>query len=412
MPSSSAPIQSQSAPLQPSNALPTAKQSQPVQGSEVAAPKQTAALMERLFGSDGDEDSDSTDDKAKLEKPAFPHQAAAEGSKTPQQKQQSPLPASAVVQSVSKSGNVPTASHRATDLQGARSGSAQGTSQETAASQHLPSSASLGQRLVDPAAPKRSISFSDSMRRRQSSSAVRRRQTFNDAADAAISEALSQRNAATAATQATELASQSAELVSQSVQDTAVVQPGADVSTHVTPVSVHHQTAQPYVSAIFQPDQAAQATATDQMQRSSSTQALPTGRTGSGLGSEVSASTGQQGKQEEGQDAPKVITRSSQAEVAPKLKMGSRLAASMAKLAASKNAGNAHHDSAAPAAAVTLVPPKADGKKSTIPEDVKRALLAKVPDLCNLFVFDAVYYSYHCLSRALLLTPLQTLHGP
>lgn len=395
-------MQSQSAPLQTRAVLPVAEKSQPVQGSEIAAPKQTAALMERLFGSDDDEDSDSTDDKAKLEKPAFAHQAAAAGVRAPQQKQQSSLPASAVVQSVSKSGNVPTASHRATDLQGARSGSAHGASQETAASQHLPSSASLGQRLVDPAAPKRSISFSDSMRRRQSSSAVRRRQAFNDAADAAISEALSQRDAAAAASQAIELASQSAELASQSVQDTAVIQPEADVSTHVTPVSVHHKAAQPQVTAIAQPDQAAQATTTDQMQRSSSTQALPSGRTGSGSGSQVAASRGQQGQQEEGQDAPKVITRSSQAEVAPKLKMGSRLAASMAKLAASKNAGNAHHDSAAPAAAVTLLPPKADGKKSTIPEDVKRALLAKVPDLCVLFVFGAVYYSYHCQSRALL----------
>jgi len=50
----------------------------------------------------------------------------------------------------------------------------------------------------------------------------------------------------------------------------------------------------------------------------------------------------------------------------------------MAKLAASKKAGSAQADVAAAAAVAAPLPPKDDGKKSVIPEDIKRALLAKV----------------------------------
>ena len=117
------------------------------------------------------------------------------------------------------------------------------------------------------------------------------------------------------------------------------------------------------------------------VRQTSGTQDLPTGRTQSWGPTHPAGA--EQGVQEEEQDAPRLITRTSEAEVAPKLKVGSRLAASMAKLAAAKTAGKPQPD-VAPSAAAVPNPLKEGGKTSTIPDDVKRALLAKVICCCQL----------------------------
>ncbi len=364
-------IATDNAPLQPGDATSVPGQPKPIPGTQAAAFKQTGDLMKGLFGSDED-DSDSADREADSQK-AVPAQQAAASSVTAAQTDRLQQVVSGNGQPVSEqSGRVSAASHSSTDRQPAATPVFSGTSHRTGLTRNsIPSSSSLGQRLVDPTAPKRNISFSNSMRRRQSSSVIQRREAFNEAADAAISQALSQRAAAAAPTQASDLASESA-------QDAAVVKPEADVSPHVMPVGVPQQASYVgHVTAAVQCDHANHVTASDQSQRLSSTQALPSGRTGSGLRSESPAGSKRDNHEEE-QDAPKLITRTSQAEVAPKLKTGSRLAASMAKLAASKKAGNAQADVAAPAAAAAPLPPKDGGKKSVIPEDIKHALLAKV----------------------------------
>ena len=365
-------IATDSAPLQPGDAPAVLGQPKPIPGMPAAALKQTGALMKGLFGSD-EGDSDCADDEEDSQD-AVPAQQAAASSVTAAQTDRLQQAVSGNGQPVSEhSGRAPAASHSSTDRQPAAAPVSSGPSHRTGlAGNSIPSSSSLGQRLVDPTAPKRSISFSNSMRRRQSSSVIQRREAFNEAADAAISQALSHHAAATALTQAADLASESA-------QDAAVVKPEADVSPHVMPVSVPQQaTHVGHVTTAEQLDQANHVTASDQSQRSSSTQALPSGRTGSGLQSENPAGIKRDKHEEEEQDAPKLITRTSQAEMAPKLKSGSRLAASMAKLAASKKAGNAQAEVAAPAAAAAPLLPKDDGKKSAIPENIKRALLAKV----------------------------------
>ncbi|KAA6425451.1 MAG: UV-stimulated scaffold A protein [Trebouxia sp. A1-2] len=361
-----------SAPLRPGDAPSVSGQPKPIPGTPGAALKQTGALLKGLFGSDED-DSDSADHEADSQK-AAPAQQAAASSMTAAQTDRLQQVVSRNGQPASQqSGKASAALHSSTDRQPAAARSSSGPSHKRGLpGDSIPSSSSLGQSLVDPTAPKRSISFSDSMRRRQSSSVIQRREAFNEAADAAISQALSQRAATAAPTKASELASESA-------QGAAMVKPEADVSSHVMAVSVPQQASHVgHVTAAAQLDQANHVTASDQSQRSSSTQTLPCGRTGSGLRSENPAEIKQDNHEEE-QDAPKLITRTSQAEAAPKLKTGSRLAASMAKLAAAKKAGSAQADVAAPAAVAAPLPPKDDGKKSVIPEDIKRALLAKAP---------------------------------
>ncbi len=360
-----------SAPLQPGDAPAVPSQPKSIPETQAAALKQTGALMKGLFGSDED-DSDSADREEDSQE-ALPAQQPAASTAIASQTGRLQQVVSGDGQPVSEqSGKASAASHSSTDRHAAAAPVSSGPSHRTGLTGNsIPSSSSLGQRLVDPTAPKRSISFSNSMRRRQSSSVIQRREAFNEAADAAISQALSQRAAAAASTQASDL-------VSESAQDAAVVQPEADVSPHVVPVSVPQQASHVgHVTTAEQLDQANHVTASDQSQRSSSTQALPSGRTGSGLQSDIPAGI-KRDKHKEEQDAPKLITRTSQAEVAPKLKTGSRLAASMAKLAASKKAGNGQADVAASAAVAAPLPPKDDGKKSAIPEDIKRALLAKV----------------------------------
>ena len=331
-------------------------------GTICTDPKQQSALMERLFGSDDDSGDDNKDNS----NVSVQRQEA----EAPQASGQLPKEASSVQESaVARVGTaadvplnfltdrdaIPFGGDNQAGL-GAESGN------KISISRNLTDSSSLGQRLVDPTAPKRAISFSNSARHRQSTSAKRRTEAFNAAADAAINQALAQR-AATEDTQASDLASQSA-------QDAAVVKPEADASTTITlgrqqPSHVSH------VTAVVQPEQATDVT----VRQASGTQDLPTGRTQTWGPTDPAGAA--QGVQEEEQDAPRLITRTSEAEVAPKLKVGSRLAASMAKLAAAKKAGKPQPDAAPSAAAVPNLP-KEGGKMSTIPDDVKRALLAKV----------------------------------
>ena len=383
-------IATDSAPLQPGDAPSVPAQPEPIPGTPAAACKQTGALMKGLFGSDED-DSDSADDEEDSQD-AVPAQQAAAPSVRAAQTDRLQQVASGDGQPVSEhSGKASAASHSSTDRQAAAPPVSSGPSHRTGLTGNsIPSSSSLGQRLLDPTAPKRSISFSNSMRRRQTSSVIQRREAFNEAADAAISQALSQRAAAAAPTQASDLASESA-------QDAAVAKPEADVSHHVVPGSVPQQASHVgHVPPAVQLEQANHVTASDQSQRSSSTQALPSGRTGSSLQPENPAGI-KRDKHEEEQDAPKLITRTSQAEVAPKLKTGSRLAASMAKLVASKKAGDGQADVAAPAAVAAPLPPKDDGKKSAIPEDIKHALLAKVNgfSLDGLLATQLLLHQFH-----------------
>ena len=325
-------------------------------GTICTDPKQQSALMERLFGSD----DDSNDDNEDISNMSVQRQEA----EAPQASGQ--LPKEAILVQESAVARAGTALRFLTDRDaipfgGDNQGLGAESGNKISISRNLTGSSSVGQRLVDPTAPKRAISFSNSIRHRQSTSAKRRTEAFNAAADAAINQALAQR-AATEDTQASDLAS-------QPVQDAAVVKPEADAATTITlvrqqPSHVGH------VTAVVQPEQATDVT----VRQTSGTQDLPTGRTQSWGPTE-------QGVQEEEQDAPRLITRTSEAEVAPKLKVGSRLAASMAKLAAAKKAGKPQPDVAPSAAAVPNLL-KEGGKTSTIPDDVKRALLAKVICCC------------------------------
>ena len=89
-------------------------------------------------------------------------------------------------------------------------------------------------------------------------------------------------------------------------------------------------------------------------------------------------------------ESARTITRDVKAEAAPKLKVGSRLAANMAKLAASRKASSIA--AAQPAGPAAVAPSqeaaeqeaqvKEQGKKSTIPEGIRQKLLAQVK-LCT-----------------------------
>ena len=242
--------------------------------------------------------------------------------------------------------------------------------------------AGLSQPLVDPAAPRRSISFSNSLRRRQASSMQQRKDAFNAAADAAVMQAAAQRST---------VGSQATASVSEMSQGAAAAKTEADESrrgllgssphkpTHgrSSGDDIHKTLAKPnsVVSSASGPDQGSSVSPSTLPRQPSVTQDLPGGRVQSAAAPAAPARTA--GLMAQGsEEAPKVITRTSQAEPAPKLKTGSRLAASMAKLAASKRAPS---DQPAPVAAAPPAQQSGDGqKKSAIPEDVKRALLAKV----------------------------------
>ena len=151
-----------------------------------AKSKDTAALMENLFGSDNDDD-DMSGSKIRSKSPALPNQA--EPSLEPEKHlQQSTPPTSQLA------GTAASTDRKAQLSLGSRPSSSLGTSQNPSRS------SSSGQRLVDPTAPKRSISFSNHAARRRPSSIVKqRRDAFDAAADAAIAEAIAQRAAATSA---------------------------------------------------------------------------------------------------------------------------------------------------------------------------------------------------------------------
>ena len=233
------------------------------------------------------------------------------------------------------------------------------------------------QQPFDPTAPKRRISFNNSLKRRQASGLQQRRDAFNEAADAAISQALAQH---------TVPGSQAAELASQPSSDAAAARQEADESSHLTHGTTWHKLIH-NAGSVVQLTPAPQAQTDAQTNSSmaekalsrtpgsipnssSGTRDLPAGRVQS---INTLASTSSK-PGDLAQDAPKV-TRTSQAEPAPKLKTGSRLAASMAKMAASKRAGSEQTE---PAVGVTVNPTDNKQKQSAIPEDVKRALLAKV----------------------------------
>ena len=233
------------------------------------------------------------------------------------------------------------------------------------------------QPLVDPAAPRRTISFSNSLRRRQASSIQQRKDAFNAAADAAVLQAAAQRSAA---------GSQAAVSASGPSPGAVAAKSEADESMRALPeVSLHrpmHGTssgidinqAPVKPSSASVPDQEVSVMPSALPRQPSVTQDLPGGRVQSAAAPPAPARTA--GLMPQGcEEVPKVITRTSQAEPAPKLKTGSRLAASMAKLAASKRAPS---DQPAPVAAAAMQQIGDGQKKSVIPEDVKRSLLAKV----------------------------------
>ena len=145
------------------------------------------------------------------------------------------------------------------------------------------------------------------------------------------------------------------------------------------------------------PVQASLKAAADPQQHiGSASQVLPSDSASQGQG--LSASSAQTAQTDTApevapKEAPNVITRPNQAEKAPKLKLGSRLAASMAKLATSRQPESAKPEVAATTSAALPTSAKDQNKQSTIPEDIKKALLAKVS--CN--VPDKINNSAFCL---------------
>lgn len=331
-----------------------------------ASQQKSTALMESLFGSDDDVEvavGDGQEAQVRII-PAGKQQAESAAS-VAQQRRQSTAQAAGTADVVDRrpdthanQGSLPhTHSSQCTSSHRAHHGTTAGPSQP----------------LVDPAAPRRSISFSNSLRRRQASSIQQRRDAFNAAADAAAMQAVAQRS--TAGSQAAD-------------SSEAAAKPEGDVSRQGVPDSIPHkpqlgakagtgmpQAVKPDSSpdTAGMPDQAISVVPSALSPQPSGTQDLPGGRVQSAAAS-ASPAMAEGLTTQSPEEAPKVITRTSQAEAAPKLKTGSRLAASMAKLAASKRVPN---DPPTPAA--TPAQQSGDAKKrGAIPEDVRQALLAKV----------------------------------
>ena len=398
--------------------------------------KATAALMEDLFGSDDEEDGGDSVQGSKMS-PARAVASDASASDSHRAQATSRLTQGASMGPVASAASTDRqTSAQAVKVDSKQPGSRPGVNENPSASSSLgtaqnpslPSSSlgaaqnpsllssSSGQRIVDPAAPRRSISFSsNAARRRQPSSsaiAKHRRDAFDAAADAAITEALAQR--AAAATPADSSASvQQAEL-SQPPADSSIAQSSAAHNSAAQASDAQASGSQSLASDSSKAaaNSAAQVLAGDQpgseapIKASLSSQnskperekqmtgqqhgntATLTPLTGSAQLGHTSPSSGLPLKVAESEEerlaeeAPIVITRPSQAEKAPKLKLGSRLAASMAKLAATKPAGNVKSEVPSPAAAVPVVTQE-QRKKSAIPDDVKRALLAKVKHNCH-----------------------------
>ena len=332
-------------------------------------PDQASALMEALFGSDEEgSTAQGLDREARVKS-----QAGTQAKAGQQHEETTAAPAQ-------------SAGTAAVGSQQAVARTSQGVLPVAADARHMGaklggqpnvgSDSGPGQQMMDPAAPKRSISFSNSLRRRPASFIQQRRDAFDEAADAAVSHALAQRSMT---------ATQAADLASQPFPEAAEYAQEAPESMSATPVLTSEK--QNHGMTGVQPQQALR-THTDAHTGASAPnpatpvrlgpatqgpQGLPSGRVQSASMPDP-ASTKKHGS-EEAQHAPQVVTRASQAEVAPKLRRGSRLAASMAKMAASKQRGTDQQET--PAAA-PLEQHEDVQKRSAIPEDVKRALLAKV----------------------------------
>lgn len=331
---------------------------------------QSSALMEALFGSD-EEDSAVQDHEAKVKSQAG---KSAKAELLREETKAVPTLSAGTAAVGRQQGTQQTVAKADQGVSHAAAADARRNDSNLRAQHSAGADPGPSQQIqLDPAAPKRSISFSNSLRRRPASFIQQRRDAFDEAADAAVSQALAQRSMAT---------TQAAGLASQPLSQAAEAEQESPASALVTPVITSEK--QNHGMNVPQPKQALKthtnaqtnASVPDQathMMRGPVTQGpegLPTGR----VQSAGSAMT-KRSKGTEAQDALKVITRTSQAEAAPKLRTGSRLAASMAKMAASKRGGNEQQEAVA---AAPVEQHEDVQKKSAIPEDVKRALLAKV----------------------------------
>lgn len=373
--------------------------------------QQSSALMESLFGSDDDEDdgagTDATISHAPVKAPAGMQQGGSAAGAAQRRRQTTATAAQARgtpdvsgPQSDAEQGSLPSAAAAAI-----------GQGEPSIRTQHSnrprpgPS-----QQLLDPAAPRRSISFSNSLRRRQAAAVQQRRDAFDEAADAALIQTMAKRSAAGA---------QAGDSATAQPREPAAAKPEADESSHVplgsTPDSPLHRSlagsdsSQPFVKEQTgrpitpgEPAQASSAMPLALPQQPSGTLDLPGGRVHAAAASASSSPAMAEGPaSKDAPEAPRVITRTSQPEPAPKLKTGSRLAASMAKLAASKRAPN--DDKPPPVApAATQVKQSGGEKKSALSEDVKRALLAKV---CHPRSFILSLHTLHHTPGSSLLYP-------
>lgn len=270
------------------------------------------------------------------------------------------------------------------------------------------------QQALDPAAPKRSISFHNSIRRNPSA-AKKRTQAFNDAADAAIAEAAASARLRVAESNASDLASRPmiaprASDKSAQLSRAAAFQSSSTTVSNSTPSKEadHHSRLQPQATSaqeavrqqggrapsgnvaqtaeparphpdLAQPPRCASGQSPQRaMQPTNLLSQRPTPAASKAEPTVPEAESG------------RTITRDVKAEAAPKLKVGSRLAANMAKLAASRKASSIA--AAQPAGSAAVAPSqeaaeqeaqvKEQGKKSTIPEGIRQKLLAQVK-LCT-----------------------------
>lgn len=229
----------------------------------------------------------------------------------------------------------------------------------------------------DPAKAKRSISFNNSIRRSRQV-AKQRSQVFNDAADAAVAEAAATARLKSADANATELASQLADAPERNKAPDCIPRPSTQ------PRAVAPQLAMPTASAAAATVSAAAPAAAAPVPTAAAPAPIPSAPARSASATVLAVL----------KEPETTVTRPIHAEVAPKLKMGSRLAANMAKLAASRKATSAAAvppaSTAAPAdvADKQQAPVKKEGKKSAIPEDIKRKLLAKASLTCQCNKYD------------------------
>lgn len=181
-----------------------------------------AGIMDDLFGSDDDES---------LEAEAKP---AAAKSSTLAQSPKAALALSAEAAGCASADNAGATRMHAKgatqDLPSVRKGSLLSSTSVQPVGQGAALSSEQKPRLpMDPAAPKRSISFHNSIRRKQSG-AKQRAQAFNDAADAAIAEAVATARSRSTQPNASDLASQPVHV--QHASDSNSLPPSAATASH------------------------------------------------------------------------------------------------------------------------------------------------------------------------------------